>query len=45
MKKQPKIRKVILTETQVKKLIDTLANQSLNEQRKKSNTYRLMSSI
>lgn len=34
MKNQSKIRKIILTETQVKKLIDTVMKQSIIEQSK-----------
>lgn len=34
MKNQTKIRKIILTETQVKKLIDTVMKQSIIEQSK-----------
>lgn len=34
MKNQLKIRKIILTETQVKKLIDTMMKQSIIEQSK-----------
>jgi hypothetical protein len=45
MKKHPKTCKIILTETQVKKLLDTVTKQQIYEQSEKSNTYRLISSI
>jgi hypothetical protein len=43
MKNQSKIRKIILTETQVKKLIDTVMKQSIIEQSEQSKGNRLIS--
>lgn len=43
MKNQLKIRKIILTETQVKKLIDTVMKQSIIEQSEQSKGNRLIS--
>nr|WP_314865238.1 hypothetical protein [uncultured Flavobacterium sp.] len=45
MKNQSKTCKIILTETQVKKLLDTVTKQPICEQSEKSKIYRLMSSI
>ena len=44
MKNQSKIRKIILTETQVKKLIDTVMKQSIIEQSEQSKGNRIISS-
>lgn len=43
MKNQPRIHKIILTETQVKKLIDTVMKQSIIEQSEQSKGNRLIS--
>jgi hypothetical protein len=45
MKKHPKTCKIILTETQVKKLLDTVTKQQIYEQSEKSKIFQLMSSI
>lgn len=45
MKSKNNNRKIILTETQVKKLIDTVIKQSISEQSEKSKPHKLMSSI